>query len=68
MHPLIFARQVFIKTPLHIASNELAVDYLPDAIKGDIVVAIPLGLGNPDRTVSDVARGGGQSRFSQPCF
>jgi len=61
MHPLIFARQVFIKTPLHIASIELAVDHLPDTIKCDIVLAIPLGLGNPDCPVSAVARGGRQS-------
>ena len=66
--PTNFARQVSMKTPLHIASNELAVDYLPDAIKGDIVLELPLGLGNPNRTVSAVARGGRQSRFSQPCF
>ena len=62
-----------MKTPLHIASIELAVAHLLDTIKGDIVLAIPLGLGNPDRTVSTVARGGRQSRFpqprfSQPCF
>jgi len=68
MHPLIFARQVFIKTPLHIASIELVIDHLPDAIKGDIVLAIPLGLGNPDRTVSAVARDGRLFRFPQPRF
>ena len=57
-----------MKTPLHIASIELAVDHLLDTIKGDIVLAIPLGLGNPDRTFSAVARGGRLSRFPLPRF
>ena len=45
-----------MKTPLHIASIELAVDHLLDTINGDIVLAIPLGIGKPNPFVNCLYR------------
>jgi len=45
-----------MNTPAFIASHELAVDHVLNTIKGDIVLAIPLGVGKPNPFVNSLYR------------